>query len=69
MLLTQGNYPMHVLYDHNVGYYVIGNALLPISKHTQYIKERRTNKHATGIIYYITQFSASLEQFVYEAVI
>ena len=49
MLLTLGNYLMHVLYDHNVGYYVIGNALLPVSKHTQYIKERRTNKHATGI--------------------
>ena len=28
MLLAQGNYLMHVLYDHNVGYYVIGNALL-----------------------------------------
>jgi hypothetical protein len=28
MLLAQDNYLMHVLYDHNVGYCVIGNALL-----------------------------------------
>jgi len=28
MLLAQGNYLMHVLYDHNVGHCVIRNALL-----------------------------------------